>query len=70
MKSTHRVGELVIHEHTYHKFMRYGKDFSNLIALYMFYNFHARRQGTNSPLATNNFVKRGLNWSLEKVKRI
>ncbi len=36
----------------------------------MFYNFHARRQGTNSPLATNNFVKRGLNWSLEKVKRI
>ena len=62
--------EIVIHVHTFQKFMKYGKDYSNLIALYSFYIYHANNQKTNQPLATNEFVRRGLGWSLDKIKRI
>ena len=62
--------EIVIHAHTLQKFMKYGKDYASLIALYAFYIYHANNQKTNQPLATNDFVKRGLGWSLDKIKRI
>jgi hypothetical protein len=62
--------EIVIHPHTFQKFMKYGKDSANLVSLYSFYIYHAGLQETNQPLATNDFVKRGLNWSLDKVKRV
>ena len=62
--------EIIIHPHTFQKFMKYGKDFSNLVALYTFYIYHANHQKTNQPLATNNFVRNGLGWSLDKIKRI
>jgi len=52
------------------KFLKYGKDYSSLLALYTFYIYHANNQKTNQPLATNDFVKRGLGWSLDKIKRI
>ena len=65
-----RPEEIIIHPHTIQKFMRYKKDYANLIALYTFYIYHAQLQKTNRPLATNEFVKRGLGWSLDKIKRI
>jgi len=61
---------IVIHPHTLQKFMRRGKDFANLLALYTFYTYHAQLQKTNSPLATDEFVKNGLNWAIDRVKRI
>jgi hypothetical protein len=64
------IRELVIHHYTLNKFMRQGKEYHNLLGLYMFYLNQARIQGTNSPLATNDFVKRGLGWSIERIKRV
>ena len=61
---------IVIHPHLIERFMRYGKDFANLLALYTFYLRHAQLQGTNQPLATDNFTHKGLNWALDRVKRI
>ena len=61
---------IVIHPHTLQKFMRSGKDFANLLALYTFYIYHAQLQKTNQPLATDEFVRKGLNWAIDRVKRI
>jgi len=49
--------------------MKQGKHFSNLLALYSFYLYHAQLQKTNQPLATDEFVKKGLNWALDRVKK-
>ena len=49
--------------------MKQGKHFSNLLALYSFYIYHAQLQKTNQPLATDEFVKKGLNWALDRVKK-
>ena len=61
---------IVIHQHLIQKFMTMGKDFSNVLALYTFYIYHAQKQKTNQPLATDVFTSNGLNWGLEKVKRV
>ena len=64
------VDELIIHPNLLRKFLRYDKDFSNLLALYFFYLYQAKLQKTNSILATDNFTKNGIGWGLDKVKRI
>ena len=64
------LGAMVINPHLYQKFINEGKEFQNLLALYMFYTYHAQYQKTNQPYATNKFVQEGLGWGLEKVKRI
>ena len=61
---------IVIHQHLMQKFMRLEKDFSNALALYSFYIYHAQKQKTNQPLATDSFTSNGLHWGIEKVKRI
>jgi len=61
---------IIIHQHLVQKFMTLGKDFSNALALYTFYIYHAQQQKTNRPLATDSFTCNGLNWGIEKVKRI
>jgi hypothetical protein len=45
------------------------KAFSALLALYTFYYYTAKWQGTNQPKATNSYVASGLNWSLKTVKK-
>ncbi len=50
------IRELVIHPYTLNKFMRQGKEYHNLLGLYMFYLNQARIQGTYSPVGTNDFV--------------
>ena len=61
---------IVIHPHLLRKFMRYEKDFANLLALYSFYLYHAQLQKTNQILATNDFVHHKLHWAIERIKRI
>ena len=61
---------ILIHPHTIQKFMRNEKNFANLLALYTFYLYHAQLQKTNKPLATDEFAKKGLNWAIDRVKRI
>lgn len=61
---------IVIHPHLLRKFMRYQKDFANLLALYSFYLYHAQLQKTNQILATNEFVHNKLHWAIERIKRI
>ena len=65
------VGNIIaIHPYLLQKFMKYEKDFANLLALYTFYLYHANIQKTNSILATDEFTKNGLHWALDRVKRI
>ena len=59
---------IVIHLHLLQKFMRQGKNFANLLALYTFYSYQAKLQKTNQPLATDQFTKNGMNWAMERVK--
>ena len=61
---------IVIHPNILRKFMKHGKDFANLIALYSFYLYHAKQQKTNKPLATDEFTRKGMNWAIDRVKRI
>ena len=63
------IGAMVINPHLYQKFMNEGKEFQNLLALYIFYTYHAQLQKTNQVFATNKFVKNGLGWGEEKIKR-
>jgi hypothetical protein len=51
------------------KFLKHGKDYANLLALYSFYLYHAQQQKTNQPLATDDFTRRGLNWASDRVKK-
>ena len=61
---------IVIHPHLIQKFMKYQKDYANLLALYTFYLYNAQLQKTNKILATDNFTHNGLNWAIDRVKRI
>jgi len=60
---------IVIHPHLLQKFMRQGKDFANLLALYTFYTYQAKLQKTNQPLATDEFTRKGMNWAMDRVKK-
>lgn len=40
----------------------------DVIALYFFYYYTAKWQGTSQPKATTDYVSKGLNWSPEKVR--
>jgi len=60
---------IVIHPNILRKFMRHGKDFANLLALYSFYLYHAKQQKTNQPLATDEFTRKGMNWAIDRVKK-
>ena len=60
---------IVIHPNTLRKFMRHGKDYANLLALYSFYLYHAKQQKTNQPLATDEFTRKGMNWAIDRVKK-
>lgn len=63
------VNPIVIHTHLLQKFMRHGKDYANLLALYSFYLYEAKKQETNQPLVTDEFTKKGMNWALDRVKK-
>lgn len=43
---------------------------SELIALYTFYYYTAKWQGTNQPKCTSDYVAKGLHWNRNKVARI
>jgi hypothetical protein len=60
---------IVIHPHLLQKFMRQGKDFANLLALYTLYTYQAKLQKTNQPLATDEFTRKGMNWAMDRVKK-
>jgi len=60
---------IVIHPNMLRKFMRHGKDYANLLALYSFYLYHAKQQKTNKPLATDEFTRKGMNWAIDRVKK-
>ena len=45
-----------------------GKNWADLLSLYVLYYYSARRQHTNRPWATNLFVKKGFHWGEGKVK--
>ena len=61
---------IAINPYLLQKFMGYKKDYANLLALYTFYLYHADKQNSDSILATDKFTKNGLNWALDRVKRI
>jgi len=70
MESEQPIEELLIlHPHLLQKFMRQGKDFANLLALYTFYTYQAKIQKTNQPLATDEFTRKGMNWAGDRVKK-
>jgi hypothetical protein len=60
---------IIIHPHLLQKFMRQGKYFANLLALYTFYSYQAKLQKTNQPLATDEFTRKGMNWAIDRVKK-
>ena len=60
---------IIINPHLLQKFMRQGKDFANLLALYTFYTYQAKVQKTNQPLATDEFTRKGMNWAIDRVKK-
>lgn len=43
---------------------------SELISLYTFYYYTAKWQQTNQPKCTTEYVAKGLNWSIPKVRKI
>ncbi len=60
---------IVIHPHVLQRFIKHGKDYANLLALYTFYLYHAQLQKTNQPLATDEFTRKGMNWAIDRVKK-
>jgi len=60
---------IVIHPHLLQRFLKHGKDYANLLALYSFYLYHAQLQKTNQPLATDEFTRKGMNWAMDRVKK-
>ena len=60
---------IVIHPHLLQKFLKHGKNYANLLALYSFYIYHAQLQKTNKPLATDEFTRKGMNWAIDRVKK-
>ena len=61
---------IIIHPHLLQRFLKHGKDYANLLALYSFYLYHAQLQKTNQPLVTDEFTRKGMNWASDRVKRI
>jgi len=61
---------IIIHPHLLQKFLKHGKDYANLLALYSFYLYHAQLQKTNQPLVTDDFTRKGMNWAIDRVKRV
>jgi len=41
---------IVIHPHLLQKFLKQGKNYANLLALYSFYLYHVQLQKTNVPI--------------------
>jgi hypothetical protein len=60
---------IVIHPHLLQKFMRQGKDFANLLALYTFYTYQAKLQKNKQHLACVEFTRKGMNWAMDRVKK-
>jgi hypothetical protein len=60
---------IVIHPHLLQRFLKQGKNYANLLALYSFYLYHAQQQKTNQPLATDEFTRKGMNWASDRVKK-
>ena len=60
---------IVIHPHLIQRFLKHGKDYANLLALYSFYIYHAQLQKTNQPLVTDEFTRKGMNWAIDRVKK-
>jgi len=60
---------IVIHPHLLQRFLKQGKEYANLLALYSFYLYHAQLQKTNQPLATDEFTRKGMNWAIDRVKK-
>ena len=60
---------IIIHPHLLQRFLKHGKDYANLLALYSFYIYHAQRQKTNQPLVTDEFTRKGMNWAMDRVKK-
>jgi len=60
---------IVIHPHLLQRFLKQGKNYANLLALYSFYLYHAQRQKTNQPLVTDEFTRKGMNWASDRVKK-
>jgi len=60
---------IVIHPHLLQRFLKHGKDYANLLALYSFYIYHAQLQKTNQPLVTDEFTRKGMNWAIDRVKK-
>ena len=60
---------IVIHPHLLRKFLKHGKNYANLLALYSFYIYHAQLQKTNQPLVTDDFTRKGMNWAIDRVKQ-
>ncbi len=70
-KNKGKVGEIIIHNHTIQKFMKYEKDFANLLALYTILQLSTHSyMKTNTPIATNDFVQRGPGWPMGRIKRV
>ena len=60
---------IIIHPHLLQRFLKHGKDYANLLALYSFYIYHAQLQKTNQPLVTDEFTRKGMNWAMDRVKK-
>ena len=60
---------IVIHPHLLQRFLKHGKDYANLLALYSFYIYHSQLQKTNQPLVTDEFTRKGMNWAIDRVKK-
>ena len=43
---------------------------ADLIALYSFYHYTAKWQGTNRPKCTTDYVSHALRWSSAKVRKV
>jgi hypothetical protein len=46
------------------------KEPSECLSLYCFYYYTGKWQKTNQPRATNKYVKKGLKWGEDKIKRV
>lgn len=60
---------IIITKQTMEMFLKL-KEPSETLALYCFYYYTGKWQKTNQPKATNKYVKKGLKWGEDKVKRI
>lgn len=59
---------LVVSKHTMDLLLA-SKNFPELLALYLFYYYTGKWQGTDRPKATTEYVAKGLHWKPEKVRK-